>query len=89
MLDAVRQSLEQAAVYQMRRGMVKRKTQRKIKAVDDSVVCKACGIEAKDAYHATYFTWQNIGKGRVALHCWACADKLHKETLAEGREYNV
>tara|TARA_Y100000310_G_scaffold276539_1_gene293740 strand:+ start:291 stop:533 length:243 start_codon:yes stop_codon:yes gene_type:complete len=38
-------------------------------------VC-SCGVEAP----GDTFTWADLG-GHMVLLCWACTDKLHKNTL--------
>tara|TARA_B000000460_G_C21494904_1_gene383469 strand:- start:543 stop:734 length:192 start_codon:yes stop_codon:yes gene_type:complete len=47
--------------------------------------CVPCGIQAKDAVHERYFSWQNV-EGKLQIMCWNCAEKFHAEFITKERE---
>ena len=63
------------------------KRQKKIMAPTELPICP-CGVKAKDEYHVTFFSYQNVD-GKVDLYCGACADKIHKEFILKERKEGV
>ena len=63
------------------------KRQKKIMAPTELPICP-CGVKAKDEYHETFFSYQNVD-GKVDLYCGACAYKIHKEFIIKERKEGV